>query len=129
MFGIGETELVIVVLFAFLLFGPDKLPSLGRTLGRALRQFREAEQGFTNVVRTEFVDPVTSAMNSVDPKVENQTAQVKSDLEKELDADADAPVAPTETFAARKARLMAERKAAAEAAEAAAAAEAEAKAA
>ena len=37
MFGIGEAELVIIVTFAFLLFGPDKLPGMGRTIGRIIQ--------------------------------------------------------------------------------------------
>ena len=41
MFGIGQTELIIILVFAFLLFGPDKLPQAGKTIGRAIRQFRE----------------------------------------------------------------------------------------
>ena len=36
MFGIGEGELAIIVVFGFLLFGPDKLPQMGRTIGRAI---------------------------------------------------------------------------------------------
>ena len=56
MFGIGSNELLIILLFAFLLFGPDKLPGMGRTIGRALRQFREAQEGFTSVVQSEVVD-------------------------------------------------------------------------
>ena len=46
MFGIGETELLIIVAFGFMIFGPDKLPGMGRTLGRALRQFRQAQRIF-----------------------------------------------------------------------------------
>ena len=71
MFGIGETELVIILLFAFMIFGPDKLPGIGRTVGRALRQFRDAQEGFTKVVQTEIVDPATEAMSDA-PKKPNR---------------------------------------------------------
>ena len=64
MFGIGETELVIIVVFGFLLFGPDKLPGMGRTIGRALRQFSEAQEGFQQVVQAEVMDPLNDAMNA-----------------------------------------------------------------
>ena len=64
MFGIGEGELIIIVLFAFLIFGPDKLPGMGRTLGRALRQFKHAQEGFTQVVQSEVLDPAAEAMNA-----------------------------------------------------------------
>ena len=66
MFGIGSNELLIILVFAFLLFGPDKLPGMGRTIGRALRQFREAQEGFTSVVQSEVVDPLTEAINDPD---------------------------------------------------------------
>ena len=52
MFGISSTELMIIVIFGFLLFGPDKLPQIGRTLGRALRQFRETQEKMTSVVQS-----------------------------------------------------------------------------
>ena len=61
MFGIGSTELVIILVFGFLLFGPDKLPQMGRTIGRALRQFRETQEKLTAVVQTEVVDPMAVA--------------------------------------------------------------------
>lgn len=115
MLGIGSTELVIIVVFGFLLFGPDKLPQMGRTIGRALRQFRETQEKLTAVVQTEVVDPMAAAAKK--PTV---VASGAAD-----DDDADAPVsdqeapARKETFAERRARLAAER-AEAEAAKAAA---------
>lgn len=63
MFGIGSTELAIILVFGFLLFGPDKLPQMGRTIGRALRQFRETQEKLTSVVQSEVVDPMTAAVN------------------------------------------------------------------
>ena len=64
MFGIGQTELIIIVVFAFLLFGPDKLPQMGRTIGRALRQFRETQEKVTSVVQSEVIDPMAAAANA-----------------------------------------------------------------
>ncbi len=43
------------LLFAFLVFGPDKLPGMGRTLGRYLRQFKTLK-GFNKVVRADLLD-------------------------------------------------------------------------
>ncbi|MEE0612921.1 MAG: twin-arginine translocase TatA/TatE family subunit [Collinsella stercoris] len=108
MFGIGSTELVIILVFGFLLFGPDKLPQMGRTIGRALRQFRETQEKLTAVVQTEVVDPMAAAAKK--PVVATDTAASVSGDE---DADADAPAAAAparkETFAERRARLAAER--------------------
>ena len=109
MFGIGETELVIIVVFAFLLFGPDKLPGMGRTLGRVLRQFREASDGFTEVVQTNIMDPASE-------ELEKSPKQRSRDAAEQVDEDADAELADgaeqqprRETFAERRARLQAER--------------------
>jgi TatA/E family protein of Tat protein translocase len=112
MFGIGETEFVLILIFAFLLFGPDKLPAMGRTIGRGLRQFREAQDSVTKVVQSEVIDPLTAAANEGTKKVAS-----KDELDADSDAQAAAPERPKETFAERKARLARE-KAEAEAAKA-----------
>ena len=109
MFGIGETELVLILLFAFMIFGPDKLPGMGKTLGRALRQFRNAQEGFTQVVQTEIVDPATEAMSDK-PKKPNRSFDEDADIDAD-DADGAATPKKTESFAERKRRLEAERKA------------------
>lgn len=109
MFGIGETELVLILLFAFMIFGPDKLPGMGKTLGRALRQFRNAQEGFTQVVQTEIVDPATEAMSDKKPNRKREEFDEDADIEGAEDG-APAPKR-AETFAERKKRLEAERKA------------------
>ena len=114
MFGIGEGELAIIVVFGFLLFGPDKLPQMGRTIGRAIRQFRETQEKMTAVVQTEIIDPVTEAASApVKPK---KTAVDDDSDADEGAADAAAP-AKKETFAERRARLAAEKAASEGAAE------------
>ena len=127
MFGIGEGELVLIVLFAFLVFGPDKLPGMGRTLGRALRQFKSAQEGFTEVVQTNIVDPAAEALSDSPKKpTRNRAAELDEDADLDAPEGEDAPRPKrAETFAERKKRL-AEEKAAREAAEAAAAAESDA---
>lgn len=125
MFGIGETELALILIFAFMIFGPDKLPGMGKTLGRALRQFRNAQEGFTQVVQTEIVDPAAEAMGDKKP---NRKRSEEFEEDADIEGGEGKPAAKrSETFAERKARLEAERRAAeeakaAEAAEAAAAA-------
>ena len=114
-FGIGETELVLILLFAFLVFGPDKLPGMGRTLGRALRQFQNAQEGFNKVVRADLLDPAADALHEK-PKRSEQLKNAASDADRE-DAD------HQETFAERRARLKEEREAAEKAAAEKAAAE------
>ena len=62
MFGIGANELLIILLFGFLIFGPDKLPAMAKTVGRAIAKFRSAQQEMNNVIKNEVYDP-----NSDDP--------------------------------------------------------------
>ncbi len=105
-FGIGEGELAIIVVFGFLLFGPDKLPQMGRTIGRAIRQFRETQEKMTAVVQSEIIDPVSEAASApVKPK---KTA-VDDDSDADEDAVETAAPAKKETFAERRARLAAEK--------------------
>lgn len=120
MFGIGEGELAIIVVFGFLLFGPDKLPQMGRTIGRAIRQFRETQEKMTAVVQSEIIDPVSEAASApVKPK---KTA-VDDDSDADKDAAETAAPAKKETFAERRARLAAEKAASEGAAEGEGAAE------
>ena len=113
-FGIGEGELAIIVVFGFLLFGPDKLPQMGRTIGRAIRQFRETQEKMTAVVQSEIIDPVSEAASApVKPK---KTA-VDDDSDADKDAAETAAPAKKETFAERRARLAAEKAASEGAAE------------
>ena len=106
-FGIGEGELAIIVVFGFLLFGPDKLPQMGRTIGRAIRQFRETQEKMTAVVQSEIIDPVTEAASApVKPK---KAAAADDDSDADEDAAETAAPAKKETFAERRARLAAEK--------------------
>lgn len=121
MFGIGEGELAIIVVFGFLLFGPDKLPQMGRTIGRAIRQFRETQEKMTAVVQSEIIDPVSEAASApVKPK---KTAATDDDSDADEDAAETAAPAKKETFAERRARLAAEKAASEGAAEGEVAAE------
>lgn len=125
MFGIGEGELAIIVVFGFLLFGPDKLPQMGRTIGRAIRQFRETQEKMTAVVQSEIIDPVSEAASA---PVKPKKAAVDDDSDADEDAAETAAPAKKETFAERRARLAAEKAAsegAADGAEGAEPAEAE----
>lgn len=120
MFGIGEGELAIIVVFGFLLFGPDKLPQMGRTIGRAIRQFRETQEKMTAVVQSEIIDPVSEAASA---PVKPKKAAVDDDSDADEDAAETAAPAKKETFAERRARLAAEKAASEGAAEGEGAAE------
>ena len=113
-FGIGEGELAIILVFGFLLFGPDKLPQMGRTIGRAIRQFRDTQEKMTAVVQSEIIDPVTEAASA---PVKPKKAAADDDSDADEDAAETAAPAKKETFAERRARLAAEKAASEGAAE------------
>jgi Tat protein translocase TatB subunit len=52
MFGIGMTELLVIFVIGLLVLGPKRLPSLARSLGRSLAEFRRA----SNDIRRDFMD-------------------------------------------------------------------------
>jgi TatA/E family protein of Tat protein translocase len=50
-FNIGPEELLLILLIALIVFGPKRLPEIGRTIGKALREFRRASEGVREEVR------------------------------------------------------------------------------
>lgn len=58
MFGISGVELLIILIFGFIIFGPEKLPQVAKTIGRAIAKFREVQQeAKENINLKSFVDP------------------------------------------------------------------------
>src|SRR2546421_4061473 len=43
-FNVGPTELIVILIIALIVFGPKRLPEIGRTVGKSLREFRRASQ-------------------------------------------------------------------------------------
>jgi Tat protein translocase TatB subunit len=61
MFDIGLQELALIFVIALLVFGPKNLPQLGRSLGRAMREFRRASDEFRSTIETNL------KINELDP--------------------------------------------------------------
>lgn len=54
MFGLGIPELIVIFVIALLVFGPKKLPDLGKSIGRAMAEFKKASDDFQESVKTEM---------------------------------------------------------------------------
>jgi TatA/E family protein of Tat protein translocase len=71
MFDIGLQEMLIIGVIALLVFGPSRLPELGRMFGRAMREFRRASDEFRSTVETNLhindPDPIIASPSPLDP--------------------------------------------------------------
>jgi Tat protein translocase TatB subunit len=72
MFGsLGGAELIVVLVLALLMFGPRKLPQIGRTIGGALSEFRKATLDFKSSLEREVeLDEVKSARREINSTVD-----------------------------------------------------------
>ena len=63
MFGISGTELFFVAVFAFIIFGPDKVPEIARTVSKAIAMFKSTQEDMERTIRAE--------MDMFDPESDN----------------------------------------------------------
>lgn len=80
MFGISGTELLIILFFGFLILGPEKLPQVGRTVGRAIRQFRDASEAANKKFKEEVADPFQEAIAPYKDQMEESTKPIQDDI-------------------------------------------------
>ena len=67
MFGMGMQELIVIFVIALLVFGPSKLPELGRSLGRAMAEFKRASE--------ELKEGLTAELSSEEEKTSAPTRE------------------------------------------------------
>lgn len=77
-FGMGLPEIMLIMVIALLVFGPKKLPEIGRSLGKAIRGFQDASNEFQN----EFKREAAQLEESVKMKAELEESKSK---EKEVE--------------------------------------------
>ncbi|MFO7692038.1 MAG: TatA/E family twin arginine-targeting protein translocase [Vicinamibacterales bacterium] len=83
MFGsIGMPELVIILVIALIIFGPRKLPELGRSLGRSIGEFRRASNELRSTLEEEI-------------RVEEQKGSAQKTESQSSETPTDAPAEPT----------------------------------
>ncbi len=70
MFGISGAELLIILIFAFIIFGPEKLPVIAKTIGRAIAKFREVQSEAKETINVDTILNSDSD-SSVDETIDN----------------------------------------------------------
>lgn len=80
MFGIGGVELLLIIVFAFLILGPDKLPEMAKTAGKAIARFRDARQDMDEVLKeNNLVDEKTGKAITNPVDMIDRVAKVAAD--------------------------------------------------
>ena len=112
MFDIGLQEMLLIGVIALLVFGPSKLPELGRMLGRAMREFRRASDEFRSTVETNLhindldpIVPVETVPSSSEPAVSStEVAPLASEIEAAQSGEPSvvAVETPAEPYVARR---------------------------
>jgi sec-independent protein translocase protein TatA len=110
MFDVGLQEMLLIGVIALLVFGPGKLPELGRMVGRAMREFRRASDDFRQTVETNLhindLDPIIQppVPETPAPAIEATTAlPSESETAPAFEGSVAAAVAePAEPFCAQR---------------------------
>lgn len=88
MFDIGFQELIIIFIVALLVFGPEKLPEISRTLGKWVLEIRKGVHEAKSQMETEF--------RELDPKVEEDVSRLLKNVDPAPSVPADAVPPKTE---------------------------------
>ena len=77
MFGIGMTELIVILVIALLVIGPDKLPELARTLGKGLAEFKRTAEDFRNTIHEDLKadEEKSKLLKKVDEQLKQKEGQ------------------------------------------------------
>ncbi len=82
--GIGPGELLLILILAFIIFGPKRLPEIGRTLGKTMRELRNASQDLTSQFREELEaasEELEMLKEAASEELEAVTGAVSEELE------------------------------------------------
>ena len=81
MFGIGVPELILILIIGLVVFGPGKLPEVGRAIGKSLNEFKKATAGLSESIST----PVVKAETKSEPKPEEAAVKAEAASDKKTE--------------------------------------------
>ena len=82
-FGIGLPEMALITIVALLVFGPKKLPEIGRSVAKTMRSFQDASKEFENEFKKEAANIEKSI--SMNAKLEAADSKQPEELEVKVD--------------------------------------------
>lgn len=79
-FGIGLPEMALIMVVALLIFGPKKLPEIGRSMGKAIRSFQDASKEFEDEFKREAeqIETAVKTTAKIEPKQINPANGVEN---------------------------------------------------
>lgn len=88
MFGIGTSELLVILLIALIVLGPKEIPKVARTLGRAMREFQRVTDELRHTIDMEIENDQGASAKSSENKIEEKKDEIKEDNQPQnLDID------------------------------------------
>ena len=84
MFGLGVTEVLVILIVAFLLFGPKQLPEVGRQVGRAVKGLKEATDDVRKSVEPEL-NLMQAEMKSVEQDLESSMKEAEASIKNQAE--------------------------------------------